>query len=65
MKSKKLIVTFCSFPDYSSNAKPLYQYMKKRYKDAMRFVWIVRTDEGYKELKSQNIEVYKIYSKEN
>ena len=26
---KKLNVMFVSFPDYASNAKPLYEYMKK------------------------------------
>ena len=57
---KKLNLTFCSFPDFSSNAKPLYEYMKKRYKDTMNLVWIVRTDEMYEKLKEKNIEVYKL-----
>jgi len=57
---KKLNITFCSFPDFSSNAKPLYEYMKKRYKDTMNLVWIVKTDEMFKKLKEENIEVYKL-----
>lgn len=61
---KKLNITFCSFPDFSSNAKPLYEYMKKRYKDTMNFTWIVRTDEMCEKLKEQNIEVCKLGTEE-
>jgi len=57
---KKLNITFCSFPDFSSNAKPLYLYMKKRYKDSMNFTWIVRTDEMYNNLKKMGITVFKL-----
>lgn len=38
---KKLNITFCSFPDFSGNAKALYEYMVKRYKDNMNYTWIV------------------------
>ena len=57
---KKLNITFCSFPDFSSNAKALYEYMVKRYNNNMNFVWIVRYDEAYERLKKINIKVYKI-----
>lgn len=61
---KKLNVTFCSFPDYSSNAKPLYDYMKKRYNNQMNFVWIVRTNESYQNFKKQKIDAYIINTEE-
>lgn len=60
----KLNVTFCSFPDFSSHAKALYLYMNKRYKDEMNLVWIVNTDEIYKNLKKNNIKVIKRGTKE-
>lgn len=41
---KKLNVTFCSFPDFSGNAKALFNYMQDRYKNKMNYTWIV-TDE--------------------
>lgn len=61
---KKLNITFCSFPDYSSNAKPLYEYMKKKYNDNMNLVWIVNSDEKKKQLKSNGINCYKLGTKE-
>lgn len=61
---KKLNVTFCSFPDFSSNARPLYEYMKRKYKDSMNFAWVVRTDEMYTMLKEQGISVYKLDTEE-
>ena len=38
---EKLNITFCSFPDFGGNAKALYEYMNKRYKDNMNYIWIV------------------------
>lgn len=64
MKKEKLNIMFCSFPDYSSNAKPLYQYMYKRYKNKMNFYWVVRTDEMYQILKEAKINVCKLKSDE-
>ena len=61
---KKLNITFCSFPDYSSSAKPLYEYMKKKYDDYMNFAWVVRTDEMYLSLKKKKINVYKLGSEQ-
>ncbi len=62
MTKKKLNITFCSFPDFSSNAKPLYLYMKKRYGNSMNFTWIVQTDEMCLSLKNKGIKAYKIGS---
>lgn len=56
---KNINVVFGSFPDFSSNAKPLYEYMKKRYRSSMNFSWVVRTDEAYYSLKKSGINVYK------
>ena len=60
----KLNVTFCSFPDYSSNAKPLYEYMKERYKEQMNFSWVVNTQEMKEKLESMGIETYLIRTDE-
>lgn len=57
---KKLNITFCSFPDFSSNAKALYEYMKNRYKDNMNLIWAVNSDDMLNKLKAENVEVYKI-----
>ena len=57
---KKLNITFCSFPDFSSNAKALYEYMKDRYKDNMNLIWAVNSDDMLNKLKAENVEVYKI-----
>lgn len=56
----KIKIMFCSFPDYSSNAKPLYEYMKKRYKDSMNMAWAVLSDESVEKLSKMGIEAYKI-----
>lgn len=56
----KLNIAFCSFPDYSSNAKALYEYMLKRYNDNMNFVWVVNSDEMLNKLRESKIETYKI-----
>ena len=52
---KKLNITFCSFPDYAGNAKALYQYMKKRYKDNMNYTWIVYEEKTVELLKNDGI----------
>lgn len=52
---KKLNITFCSFPDYSGNAKALYEYMVKRYKDKMNYTWIVYNEDSVHLLKKYNI----------
>lgn len=52
---KKLNITFCSFPDYAGNAKALYEYMIKRYKDNMNYTWIVYNELTVKILKEKGI----------
>ncbi|MBE6157915.1 MAG: hypothetical protein E7160_03885 [Firmicutes bacterium] len=53
---KKLNIVFCSYPDYSGNARALYKYMKKKYKDSMNYTWVVSSDESQKRLLDRNID---------
>lgn len=55
---RRLNITFCSFPDFSGNAKALYEYMVKRHKDNMNFVWIVKSKTMYEKLLQKNIKAY-------
>lgn len=52
---KKLNITFCSFPDYSGNAKALYEYMVKKYENNMNYTWIVYSESTIDLLKTQGI----------
>ena len=52
---KKLNITFCSFPDFSGNAKALYEYMEKTYKDKMNYTWVVYDKKTVAKLKSKGI----------
>lgn len=52
---KKLNITFCSFPDFSSNAKPLYEYMYKKYGDKFNYTWIVYNEDSLKKLKEKGV----------
>ncbi len=52
---KKLNITFCSYPDFASNAKALYEYMKNRYKNSMNYTWIVYSEESMKALRDNGI----------
>ena len=52
---KKLNITFCSFPDFSGNAKALYEYMVKTYKDNMNYTWVVYNKKTVDKLKSKGI----------
>ncbi|MGN1268879.1 MAG: CDP-glycerol glycerophosphotransferase family protein [Candidatus Aphodocola sp.] len=52
---KKLNITFCSFPDFAGNAKALYEYMVKRYKDNMNYTWIVYNESTVEILKEKGI----------
>lgn len=61
---KKLNITFCSFPDFSSNTKALYEYMVKRYNDDMNFVWIVYEEKTRKKLLDKNIKAILIGTEE-
>jgi len=57
---KKLNITFCSFPDYASNAKALYEYMVKRYKDKMNYTWIVYEKSSVENLKKLGVKAIQI-----
>ena len=57
---KKLNIVFCSFPDFSSNAKVQYDYMVKRYKNNMNYIWVVNSDDMLERLLGRGIETYKM-----
>lgn len=61
---KKLNITFCSFPDFAGNAKALYEYMKKRYKDNMNYTWIVYNEKTKEMLNKKGIKSILIGTKE-
>ncbi len=61
---KKLNITFCSYPDFASNAKPLYEYMVKRYGDTMNYTWIVFNENNLLRLKEKGINAILIGSDE-
>ena len=61
---KKLNITFCSFPDYSGNAKALYEYMLKRYDNNMNYTWIVYNESTVKLLSEKGINAILIGSDE-
>lgn len=52
---KKLNITFCSSPDYTGNAKALYVYMQKHYKNKMNLTWIVHDESKQKKLNEKGI----------
>ena len=52
---KNLNITFCSFPDFSGNAKAMYEYMKKKRANNFNMVWIVYNEESFKKLSSKGI----------
>lgn len=55
---KKLNVTFCSFPDFSGNAKALFNYMQDRYKNKMNYTWIVTDENSIDVIKKMGAEAY-------
>lgn len=58
----RLNITFCSFPDFSGNAKALYEYMLSKNNKNFNFVWIVYEQKSYEILKKKNINVILIGS---
>lgn len=60
----KLNITFCSTPDFTGNAKSLYNYMKNKYNDKMNLVWIVQTKEKEEELSKKSINAITIGTEE-
>lgn len=61
---KKVKVMFASFPDFSSNAKPLYLYMKNKYGDNLELSWAVNDISVKENLKSKGIITYHIGTEE-
>ena len=51
-----LTIAFQSFPDFSSNARALFQYMNKKYKNKMKFIWVVNDDKIVEKIPSKNVE---------
>ena len=61
---KKINITFCSFPDYAGNAKALYEYMVRRYKNNMNYTWIVYENQNQERLKKIGVNAILIGSEE-
>ena len=57
---KKVKVMFSSFPDFSSNAKPLYMYMKNKYGDKFELSWAVNDSSNQEKLRNVGINAYRI-----
>ena len=58
-KSKRVFV-FASFPDYTDNAYAMYWYLKGKYGDRCKCVWIFSEKESLKKYK--DVKAYKKYS---
>ncbi len=50
---KKINLVFCSSPDYSNNAKSLYDYIIENYKDFFHIQWVIQRKEVYYLLKDR------------
>lgn len=61
---KKLNITFCSFPDFAGNAKALYEYMVKKYKNNMNYTWIVSSESMVDILNKRGIKAILLGSEE-
>ena len=57
-----LTVAFQSFPDFSSNARALFQYMYKKYDNKMKFIWVVNDNGIRNKITSKNVEVINVNS---
>lgn len=60
----KINITFCSFPDFSGNAKALYEYINKKKVKHFNLVWIVYNQESYEKLMKDKINVILIGTEE-
>ncbi|MGY5266268.1 CDP-glycerol glycerophosphotransferase family protein [Paraclostridium bifermentans] len=56
-KNNKIL--FRSEPDFSDNAKALYNYILENYRDSYSLVWMVKDENILSKLKEKNINVYK------
>jgi CDP-glycerol glycerophosphotransferase (TagB/SpsB family) len=54
----KITIVFKSFPDYSGNARSLYDYMDKRFKGKLNLVWLVDNKIVFDKLKKQKKNVF-------
>lgn len=61
---KKINFTFCSFPDFSNNAKAMYEYMKNQNIENYNLSWVVYNVEAEEKLKALKINVVLFGSKE-
>lgn len=52
-----LTVAFQSFPDFSNNSRALFQYMYKKYKNKMKFIWVIKDNDIKKKIPEKNVEV--------
>lgn len=52
----KTVILFSSFPDFSGNAKALYEYMIKSYKNKMRLSWVIYDKKSIPFLKELDID---------
>ena len=50
---KKQKIMFCSWPDFSDNAKEFYEYLQKYHKDEYEIIWTYRNNENFKFLKNR------------
>ncbi len=62
IRLEKVNVLFCSFPDFSSNAKALFEFMRKKYGNKMNLAWACYDEFIYNKLLNDGISVYKIGS---
>ena len=54
---KKYNILFASHPDYSGNAKAIYEYMKENYKEYNLYC-LINDESNYELLKSAGIDCY-------
>lgn len=60
---EKCSILFASHPDYSGNAKAIYEYMKSRY-GQYDLSWVVYDEKNFDLLNSHGIKCYKFMSEE-
>lgn len=44
---KKLTIVFCSSPDYSNNARSLYEFICENYKNMFELKWVIQREDDY------------------
>lgn len=61
---KKINITFCSFPDFSGNAKSLFKYIRDNYKNKMNYTWIVTDERSIEIVEKEGARAYLSCTKE-